>query len=62
MSASSMSEPHSNSRVTMDRLSRELEVMFFSPSTELSEFSIILVMLVSISLALAPAYVVITVT
>ena len=54
-SASSMSEPHSNSSVTTDMLSFEVEVMFFSPSTLFSEFSMILVMLVSMSLALAPA-------
>ena len=50
-----MSEPHSNSRLTTEMLSLEVEVMFFRPSTELSEFSTSLVMLVSISLALAPA-------
>ena len=53
--ASSIFSPHSNSSVTTEMLSFDVEVMFLSPSTLLSEFSIILVMLVSMSLALAPA-------
>ena len=46
----------------MERLSFEVENKFLSPSTELSAFSRILLMLVSISLAFAPGYVVIMVT
>ena len=60
--ASSMLEPHSNSIVTIERLSFEVEYKSFKPSTELRAFSMILVTFVSISLALAPGYEVITVT
>ena len=60
--ASSMFVPHSSSRVTTEMLSFEREVISFSPSTEFKLFSNTLVMLVSISVALAPGYVHITIT
>ena len=60
LTRSSRFSPHLNSRDTRERLSLEDDVMVLSPSTELSEFSNSFVTLVSISLPLAPAYVVIT--
>ena len=47
--------------MTTDILSFDLDVSSFRPSTELRVFSISLVTLVSISDALAPGYVVITI-
>ena len=61
LTASSMLLPHSSSSVTMDILSLLCDVICFKPSTEVSAFSIIFVTFVSISLAEAPGYVVITV-
>ena len=47
--------PHSNSMKTMEILSFDEEVISFRPSMEFNWFSINLLTLVSISLALAPA-------
>ena len=60
--ASSILLPHSNSNVTIDILSFDVEKIFFNPSTEFKVFSKCFDTLVSNSLAFAPAYVVITVT
>ncbi len=58
--ATSMSMPYSNSRVMIETFSFDFEVMCFRSSTPLSVFSKGRVMLFSISSALAPAYVVMT--
>ena len=55
-----ISYPYSNSRVMTDVFSREVDVMCLRCSTELSVFSSGLVTFCSISLALAPGYIVIT--
>ena len=59
---SSIFIPHSNSIVTTEMLSLDVDVISFNPSTEFKLFSRSLLTFVSISLALAPAYVVNTIT
>ncbi len=60
LAASERSIPYSNSRVIIETLSDDLEVRSFKSSTVLRLSSSTRVMLVSISVALAPGYVVIT--